>query len=127
MLSGSWTTELGAGAALPADVNQELLLIDWLLNGDVLDQQSQHPLSILGLGGGSLPQPRQILCESQDLGLLLGRGDVGLLTLKFRGLLFEVVQVNQRVVPAPLQCARYQAIGGIDLLVPSLGERHFIL
>jgi hypothetical protein len=35
--------------------------------------------------------------------------------------------MNQRVVPAPLQCARYQTIGGIDLLVAPLGERHFIL
>ena len=52
---------------------------------------------------------------------------MGFLALKFRGFLFEVVQVKQRVVPAPLQCARYQAIGRINLLIPPLRERHLIL
>ena len=52
---------------------------------------------------------------------------MGFLTLKFRSFLLEILQVDQRVVPAPLQCASYQTIGGIDLLVAPLGERHFIL
>ena len=82
--------DVATGAALPSDVNQELFLIGWLLHRDVLDQQSQLPLPVLRLRGGSMPQSRQIPGQSQDLGLLLGRGDVGFLTLKFRGFLFEI-------------------------------------
>jgi hypothetical protein len=52
--------------------------------------------------------------------------DVGFLMLKFRGFLVEFLQVKQRIVPAPLQCARYQTVGGIDLLVATFGKRHFI-
>ena len=79
------------GPALPPDVNPELFLIGWLLHRDVLDQQSQHPLPVFRLRGRSMPQSRQIPGQSQNLGLLLGRGDVGFLTLKFRGFLFEIL------------------------------------
>ena len=45
---------VGAGTALPADVNQELLGLG-LFNGDVLDEQPQHSLAVLGVGGASMP------------------------------------------------------------------------
>ena len=52
---------------------------------------------------------------------------MGLLTLKLRGLLFEIFQVKQRIVPAALQCTRYQTMGRINFLIAPLGERGFIL
>jgi len=54
--------EVGAGASLSAAVNQELLLVGGLLDGNILDEQPQHPLAVLGLCGGSVPQTRQIPC-----------------------------------------------------------------
>jgi len=54
--------EVGAGAAQPADVNQELLLVGKLLDGNILDEQPQHPLAVFGLCGGSMPHTWQIPC-----------------------------------------------------------------
>src|SRR5437016_4533643 len=54
--------DVGAGASLPSDVNQELPLVGGFLDGNILDEQSQHPLAVLGLRGGSIPQTRQIPC-----------------------------------------------------------------
>ena len=83
--------EVTTDAALPPDVNQKLFLIGWLFDRDVLDQQSQHPLPVLGLCRGSMPQSRQIPGQSQNLGLLFGRGDVGFLTLEFRSFFLKVL------------------------------------
>src|SRR5438105_4387188 len=54
-------------------------------------EQAQHSLPVLRLRGGSMPQSRQIPGQSQNLGLLLGRGEVGFLTLKFHGFLLEIL------------------------------------
>ena len=35
--------------------------------------------------------------------------------------------MQQGIVPAPLQRARHQALGGIDLQIAPLGERRFVL
>src|SRR5260370_17629557 len=61
---------VGRGTALPADVNQELLGLGFF-DGDVLDEQPQHSLAVLGLGGGSMPYPPQVSTESQHFLLLL--------------------------------------------------------
>jgi hypothetical protein len=74
-----------------------------------------------------MPQARQIPGESENFSLLLGGGDASLLTLKLRGLFLEVVQLKQRVIPAPLQCARHQTLGRVDFLIAPLGECSFVL
>ena len=114
------------GTALPADVNQELLGLGFL-DGNVLDEQPQHPLAVLGLGGGSMPYTRQIPGESQHFRLLLGGGHASFLPQNFRGLLLEVLQLKQRIVPATLQCAGHQTLRRIDFLIAPLGECGFVL
>jgi hypothetical protein len=54
--------EVGAGASLPTDVGQELFLVGGLLDGNILDEQPQHPLAVFGLCAGSMPQTRQVPC-----------------------------------------------------------------
>ena len=46
---------------------------------------------------------------------------------KFRSLFFQVFQLQQRIVPAPFQCACHQTLGRIDFLIAPLGECGFIL
>ena len=65
--------------------------------------------------------------QREDFRLLLGGGHAGFLPPKFGGLLFEVPQLKQGIVPAPLQRARDQALRGIDLQIAPLGERRFVL
>ena len=62
-----------AGAALPPDVNQKLFQIGRFLDRNILDEQPQHPFAVFGLGGGRMPQARQIGGESEDFGPLLGQ------------------------------------------------------
>jgi hypothetical protein len=51
---------------LPADVNQELLGLG-LFNGDVLDEQPQHSLAVLGMGGASMPYTLNAIYEQDFL------------------------------------------------------------
>ena len=60
-----------------------------LLDRNILDEQPQHPFTVLSLCGGSVPYARQILSQRQDFHLLLWGNDTRLLALKFRGLFLE--------------------------------------
>jgi hypothetical protein len=46
--------QITAGAALPADVGHELLLVHWLVDSNILYKQAQHSLAVLGLRGGRM-------------------------------------------------------------------------
>jgi hypothetical protein len=74
-----------------------------------------------------MPYPRQIPGEREHSCLLLGSGDPSLLAQKVRGLFFDVLHLQQRVVPAPFQCARHQTLRRVNFLITSLGECRFIL
>src|ERR1700733_8676568 len=47
--------EIAVGAALPTDVNRELLFMGWSDDGNVLNEQPQHTLTILRLSGCGVP------------------------------------------------------------------------
>ena len=93
-------SEVGGGVALPANVNRKLLGCG-LLDGNVFDEQSQHPLAVFGLRGGSMPQLRQIFGQGEDLRLLLWGSNSCVLALKLRSLLFELFQLKKSSIPAP--------------------------
>jgi hypothetical protein len=47
--------EIRTGISLPADVRQKVLGNRGFLDGNVLDEQSQHLFAVFGLCGGSVP------------------------------------------------------------------------
>src|SRR5215472_18809774 len=110
-LGWEWHAKVSALAALPPNVSQKLLGMEWLLDRNILNEQSQHPLAVFGGCGGSMPYTRQIPGQRQHLSLLFGAGDASLLTQKFHGLFLEVLHLQQGVVPAPFQCGRHQTLG----------------
>ena len=74
-----------------------------------------------------MPETRQVSSQSQYC-LLLRRGhDAGLLLLGLCGLLLQILQLKQCLIPAALQGAGHQTIRGIDFFIPSLGKRDFLL
>ena len=59
------------GASLPAQM-QDRLMRGWtLFQRDVLEQQPQNALAVLGRRGCRLPEPRQVVGQQPDLALLL--------------------------------------------------------
>lgn len=61
-----------AGTPLPTNVKNHSLAFD-LLDSHILHQESKHSLAVLRLGRGRIPQPRQVLRQSDRLGALLFR------------------------------------------------------
>ena len=49
------------------------------------------------------------------------------MSLKFRGLFFKFLQLQQSIIPAAFQCGCDQTLGRIHFLIAPLGERGFIL
>ena len=57
-----------------------------------------------------MPHARQILGEREDLRVLLGGGDAGFSTQTVGGLVFHLLHLQERLVPAPFQCAGHETI-----------------
>jgi hypothetical protein len=74
-----------------------------------------------------MPYTWQVSGECQHFLLLLGSGHASFLPQNFRDLLLEILQLKERIVPATLQGAGYEALCRIDLLISALGERGFVL
>ena len=113
--------------AVPADMQQGLANPMRLLDGDILNQQSQHPFAVLGLRGGSVPKTRKVLHQGQHLFLLFGGDYPGFPLLGFGILLFEIRQPLQGFIPSAFEGRRHQPVGGVDFLVTFFGQLGFIL
>lgn len=110
------------GTTLPADVQLQLLGLQPLCKGDILDQQAQYALAIAGLVVGAAhssgkPRPSSMICcfcaavtAPQALPL-----EGGHLRLKIEYPLL-------RVVPALLQRSGDQAVDWVDGLVAPFGQ-----
>ncbi|EFK08836.1 conserved hypothetical protein [delta proteobacterium NaphS2] len=115
------------GAPLPSDMQNELLGDGKFFYGDVFDEQAQNALAVFCLGGGGLPQPRQVMGQGSEFSFLLFGNRNPLLVLVLGKRLFDFFKLGQCLIPVPLQSSCHQAIGGIDLLVAALGKLRFIL
>src|SRR6202790_5124669 len=63
---GQIDSDVGAGTALPAHMQNELPLVEQFLHRDVLDEESQHTFALLRRGGWSSPQAWQIAGQCED-------------------------------------------------------------
>jgi len=115
------------GAPLPSDMQDDLLGGGKFFYRDVFDEQAQNPLAVLCLGGGSLPQPRQVTGQGSEFGLLLFGNRDPFLELVLGKRLLDFFKLGQGLIPSPLQVSGHQAIGGIDLLVAALGKLRFVM
>ncbi len=97
------------------------------IDGNVLDQQTQHALFVLGLGAGRMPEPRKILGQRQNLGFLLDCRHLGFMVDEgiIAGLHFIVPL--QGLLPTLLERCRHQPVRGIDFQIAALRQLGFVI
>jgi hypothetical protein len=72
-----------------------------LLHGDVIHQQPNHALALLGAGGLGTPEAREVLRQAKNTRLLLEGERAGVLAPMAVELLIELGGSLQRFIPAP--------------------------
>jgi hypothetical protein len=109
--------EAGGLSAAESDVEVDLV---GLVEGDVVDDEPDHPFAFSLGGGGVGPQSREVGGQGADLGLLLVvEGGVGLHG-PVVGVL-GVAELAQRVVPVGFEAVSDEPVVGIDRQVAAPG------
>src|SRR5262249_9267806 len=106
-----WHVKFGRGASFPADLHADVVPPR---QGDVLDQEPQHPLAVPRRGPRVIPHRREVACQPQDLLTgLRGEGDTARLFPPDQRLL-RLGKGPEPLVPALLEGLGDEAVLRVD-------------
>src|SRR2546426_8051680 len=113
--------------SLPADVQHGFAFRAPFFHGDILDEQTEHPLAILGRSRLTAPELGQVFGQSPQLSFLF-IGQLQALSLpRLVKLFLSGLEFFEGIVPASFKSAGHQSVGWINFFVAPLGQLGLVL